>query len=50
MGDKIVVLSHRPSVVKAVHSIEFAGIEKIQLIVVETVLNLVLTLIHYGRS
>lgn len=28
MGDKIVVLSHRPSVVKAVHSIEFAGIEK----------------------
>ena len=28
MGDKIVVLSNRPSVVKAIHDIEFPNIEK----------------------
>ena len=28
MGDKIVVLSNRPSVVKAIHNIEFPNIEK----------------------
>lgn len=28
MGDKIVVLSHRPSIVKKVHNIEFNGIER----------------------
>jgi len=28
MGDKIVVLSHRPSIVKNIHNIEFANIDR----------------------
>ena len=28
MGDKIVVLSHRPATVKSIHEIKFEGIER----------------------
>jgi len=28
MGDRVIVLSHRPAVIKAIHKIDFANVDK----------------------